>query len=260
MRLSWLRISVRTLLVLVLVVGGGLGWFLHQARVQSEAVASIRHAGGNVLYDWQFENGKGLRGGKPRGWDWWVRQFGVDCLDHVTCVTGSGRATDDEMYHLGRLTQLDTLALDESRVSDQGLAQLDRLKGIRWLTIIQASNNFTDARLLRLRRLKTSTRLQGLNLAKSAVTDGGLGYFEGLTELNELWLSDTKVTDKGMEHLAQLSGLRVLDLDGTQVTDTGLAELTGLVNLTKLYLRRTRVTDAGVRELQRTLPSLKVFR
>jgi hypothetical protein len=37
----WLRFRVRGLLVLLLVIGGGLGWIVHQAHVQRDAVAAI---------------------------------------------------------------------------------------------------------------------------------------------------------------------------------------------------------------------------
>jgi hypothetical protein len=41
-----LRLSVRGLMVVVLVTGGGLGWVIHRAQVQRDAVAAIKHAGG----------------------------------------------------------------------------------------------------------------------------------------------------------------------------------------------------------------------
>jgi hypothetical protein len=60
-RWNWLRLSVRGLIVLVLIIGGGLGWiahFMRSAQVQQDAVAAVRKVGGSVLYDWQFEGGK----------------------------------------------------------------------------------------------------------------------------------------------------------------------------------------------------------
>ncbi len=52
-----LRISVRGLMVLVLVLGGGFGWFCHRARIQRDAVAAVRHVGGSVIYGWQWKDG-----------------------------------------------------------------------------------------------------------------------------------------------------------------------------------------------------------
>jgi hypothetical protein len=52
----WLRISVRGLIVSVLLVGGGLGWIVHQARIQRDAVAAIVKSGDRVQYDWQWRD------------------------------------------------------------------------------------------------------------------------------------------------------------------------------------------------------------
>ena len=68
---SWrrfLRFSMRGLIVLVLVIGLGLGWMvrtIRRARIQPEAVAAIRKARGNVLFDWQLKNGRYWRTAKP---------------------------------------------------------------------------------------------------------------------------------------------------------------------------------------------------
>ena len=53
----FLRLSVRGLIVLVLVIGAGLGWIVHQAHVQRDAVAAIKNAGGSVKYDWEWTGG-----------------------------------------------------------------------------------------------------------------------------------------------------------------------------------------------------------
>jgi hypothetical protein len=56
-RRRWLRISLRGLLVLVLIVGGWLGWAVRSARTQREAVAAIRRAGGGITYRSQYLGG-----------------------------------------------------------------------------------------------------------------------------------------------------------------------------------------------------------
>jgi hypothetical protein len=53
----FLRFSVRGLIVFVIVVGAGLGWFVRQAHVQRDAVAAIEEAGGSVRYDWELSDG-----------------------------------------------------------------------------------------------------------------------------------------------------------------------------------------------------------
>jgi hypothetical protein len=49
-----LLFSVRGLLVLVLLIGAGLGWTVRNARIQREAVAAIKSAGGGVTYHHQI--------------------------------------------------------------------------------------------------------------------------------------------------------------------------------------------------------------
>ncbi len=53
---SSLRFSVRGLIVVVLVIGGWMGWMVRCARIQREAVAAIKKAGGGVCYDWESRN------------------------------------------------------------------------------------------------------------------------------------------------------------------------------------------------------------
>ena len=76
------RLSLRPLMVLVLIVGGVLGWVGYRARVQRQAVAAIERAGAKAFYDFQAP------GGKPAWWQpkWLVDAVGVDYLAHVTWV------------------------------------------------------------------------------------------------------------------------------------------------------------------------------
>jgi hypothetical protein len=65
----YLRLSVRGLMLVVLAVGGCLGWWLHLARVQRQAVAAIRGAGGTISYERDVP-------GDPStpGWRRWVAE------------------------------------------------------------------------------------------------------------------------------------------------------------------------------------------
>src|SRR5438270_12939655 len=83
---SWrrrLRLSVRALMGLVLITGGVLGWVIHRARVQREAVAAIRRADGSVIYYHQSRS-------RSSGMPWWPRWaaeiLGIDYFDNVKSV------------------------------------------------------------------------------------------------------------------------------------------------------------------------------
>ena len=40
-----------------LFLGGRLGWIVHRAKIQRDAVAAIQRAGGSAFYEWDFRDG-----------------------------------------------------------------------------------------------------------------------------------------------------------------------------------------------------------
>ncbi len=231
---SWrrfLRFGLRGLIVVVLLIAAGLGWIVRQAHIQRDAVVAIKNAGGFVMYDWEWDGGKRIPGGKPGAPRWLIDLIGIDYFGHVTYVELFS-ATDATLAHVGRLTRLQTLRVASPAVSDSGLVHL---KGL--------------------------TKLSVLWLDYTRITDSGLAHLEGLTNLSVLWLvGNIPVTDSGLVHLKGLTNLTELWLDGNQVTDAGLVHVKGLTKLSQLYLSSTRVTDAGVQELKRALASLTINR
>ncbi len=253
----FLRFSVRALIFLVIVSAVGLGWLVHNARTQREAVKAIANAGGRVLYDWQWSDGKSIPGGKPWVPEWLVNSIGVDYFGHVTWVgfLPPSRPTDATAGQIGHLYRLQRLNIGTSSLSDAGIAHLERLTNLSYLFL--QGNEVTDGGLSRLKRL---TKLNSLDLTGTQVTDAGLVHLQGMTKLTRLTLQGTQVTDAGLSYLKRLTDLRELNIIRTPVTDAGLEHLKGLTKLTELYLFGTQVTDAGVRELQRALPTLKIDR
>ena len=69
-----LRLSLGAMMIIVLGIGGVLGWVAHRAHVQRDAVAAIttlrRNTRGSVYYDWQFVAGQGDKDAKPLGPKW----------------------------------------------------------------------------------------------------------------------------------------------------------------------------------------------
>ncbi len=93
-------------------------------------------------------------------------------------------------------------------------------------------------------------RLVWLSLARTAVTDAGLGRVAGFPLLQRLNLAETDIGDAGLAHLTGLAELQTLNLFGTHVSDAGLDHLRGMTSLRKLYLWSTNVTIEGVEALQ----------
>ena len=182
---SFLRFSMRGLLVFVLVIGAGLGWIVREAHVQRDAVAAIQGAGGAVRYDWEWRDGKNIPGGKPWAPRWLVDRIGVDYFGHVTAAVShhmSAATSDAVIAQVGRLTRVQSLNIHDSSISDSGLVHL---KGRKNLAVV-----------LRYR---------------TPVSDAGLVHLKGLTNLSYLQLDGTQVTDAGVNELTRaLPNLRIM--------------------------------------------------
>ena len=132
-----LRLSVRALIILALLIGGGVGWTVRNAQRQRAAVTAIRSSGGFVRYDWDHRV-SGIPRTQSMMWPEWLESFlGVDYLHGVTWVsTGNGNGlTDAELLRVGDLPQLDFLVISGSRTTDRGLANLGKLKKLKTLTL-----------------------------------------------------------------------------------------------------------------------------
>ena len=81
-----LRLSVRGLMILVLLFGGGLGWIVFRARVQREAVWRSRAPGSQVVYDWEWKKFNSGSGTDPWWPKWLLDGVGLDYFYNVAEV------------------------------------------------------------------------------------------------------------------------------------------------------------------------------
>jgi hypothetical protein len=272
-----LRFSVRGLIVLVLVIGAGLGWLVHLAHIQRDAVQAVRNVGGTVSYDWEWTGEKSIPGGKPWAPQWLTDRIGIDYFGHVTVVVLSDLGTDATIEHVGRLRAVERLYLDQSFVTDSGLAHLHGLDSLSVLLLVRArigdtglahleglrglstlaldETHVTDAGLA---HLKDHSNLSFLSLSRARITDAGIVHLEGLKKLTALDLGGTRITDAGLAHLKGLTNLTNLSLADTQVTDNALPQLKLMTKLSSVGLGRTRVTSAGINELKQALPNAAI--
>jgi internalin A len=248
-------LSLRVLMVLVLLLGGGMGWLAYQAKVQREAVAAIEAAGGKVYYDleWKYNDGRRVSSlynniipRDPRWPKWLVDRLGPDYLGHVISVQfrhgPSNQADDELMMRIGRLSGLEDLqfGLDDSnilfegrcRVTDAGLAHLRGLGRLRRLQLRGTSVKGTG--LVHLSGLRN---LRDLDLRKVPFTDQDAVALASLTTLETLSIESEELTDAGMVHIAPLKNLKRLDFATIHVTAAGLDRLKGWGRLERLLLR-----------------------
>ena len=256
-RRRWLQFSLRTMILIMLLIGCGLGWFAHerkQARDQRKAAMEIKQLGGVAMQCGRYEPQNGWKSRVP---SWLKRILGDDVFLTISYVSlRKSKATDKDLVRLRAFPQLKELDLSESHITDAGLVHLDGTPRLQKLTIGRGA--ITDEGLVHVGRLSS---LRELNLACSKVTDAGLVHLTGLTQLEDLDLRYDLITDVGLVHLQGLTQLTGLNLMGTRITDAGLAHVEGISQLQVLHLYQCRqVTDAGLADLKNALPKLKISR
>ena len=174
-RRRWLQYSLRTLLVLMLVISVPLGVLaskIRRARAQRVVVQEIQELGGMAIHCGGLDPREKW---PPRVPLWLLKILGDDFFRTINYVQLRGpKATDAELARLRALPQIRSLHLRSSRVTDAGLVHVCRL-----------------------------LHLRNLSLNSTGVTDAGLVCLRGLTSLKSLSLEETHVTAAGVAELQQ---------------------------------------------------------
>ncbi len=126
----------RGLIVLVLVIGVGLGWLVRSARINRQAVSAIKRAGGTAGYESQLYHGHFPRVTRAEQWrNWAANLIGIEYFDDVTYVRLGG-GSGPEMAHVGQFNyRWRLVSLDNTQVSDTGLAHLQGISHLKWLSV-----------------------------------------------------------------------------------------------------------------------------
>jgi len=141
------------------------------------------------------------------------------------------------MQAIGQLTQLRTLNMAGSDVTDDAAKHLVSLKNLRALDL-EICEQISDESMPHVSQLP---QLRFLNLKKTAfeklkITNQALVALSAIQSLEYLNLYGNSVSDDGMPHLAKLRKLQFLDLSLVGITDKGVHALKPLSNLRALKL------------------------
>jgi hypothetical protein len=251
-----LRVSIRVMMLLVLVVGGVLGWKINRTRTQRLAAEAIKAADGDLFYDYAFS------GEMAKAFDWakidftaepwaprWLRKrIGDEFFREVTLVEFNRENPTPEVWksiakldHLMRL-EVDTHLTKLEGVS--GLRSLARLKSV-WVR----SGQIEDASLDEFIAIP---KIEFFKIEVERLTDDEVRTLARARQLVELKINcgfGQTPTDAGLAHLSRLNRLRTLDLQSlsTKFTDRTLRGLAPILpNLEKLKLAPTTITDQGM--------------
>jgi hypothetical protein len=184
--------------------------------------------------------------------------------------------TDEGLLALNAFTELRTLTLDSTEVSDTGVMSLhlprlvnldlsETQVGDAGVAHIAAMATYDELRLCSpqithagIEALGNQSQLRIVVLAFTQVSGPGFESVKNWTRLESLNLNETNVTDEDLRWVATLSHLQDIQLSGTAITDAGVRHCEGLSNLTYLLLNGTSVSREGVARLQSKLPSCNV--
>jgi hypothetical protein len=261
-----LRFSLRTLLLLMLVLGAFFGWFgkiAIQARRQQKIVGMIHEMGGEIAY---------RRPGKseflttpPRG-PWLIRDIlGRDAFGEVAYIHFRKDVSDSDLARLVELAYLELVIAHGPKITDIGLAHLAGLPKLTSLNLDQTTitkaglKHLVSARHLReltlggpaitnetLEGLETLQYLTKLQLLRTSIDSAGLALVGRLTKLENLDVIDARgVDDDAIVHLLPLLALKQLGLQRTSIGDDGVRMLTALDRIERLTLWGNKITDAG---------------
>ena len=180
---------------------------------QQAAIAEIRNLGGEVHFD-ETSRKKPVVGVRFGEWSL-VTDASLKQLKGLTNLQELYLSDDHLRYPARKRLSRTLLELEElpsAQITDAGLVHVGGLSNLRVLHL--DNSDISDAGLEHLRGL---AGLEDLSLAHSRVTDAGLQHLKGLRNLQALDLSHTRVTDAGLLHLKRMSQLQSLGLGHTQV-------------------------------------------
>ena len=276
-----LRFSLRSLLMLMSACAIGLGWWSTRAEQQRRAVAAIRAAGGQVLYDFQAT-------GAPAPSPAWLGSLlPDDYLANVDAVWLPPDATDEHLRPVGELTSLRRLSLGGTLIGEAGLSHLTELENLEELFLdgvrmrgagLEPTSAIALERLpnengMELSRVALAhvgelTGLRVLSLRGTMLPEQGLSPLRGIPDLRELDLSRSRIRmggawrwlgDSEIENLRDLSRLEFLDVSRSHVSDASVTRLAQFKQLKQLTVPN-KMSDAGYEQLQWELPACRVKR
>jgi Leucine-rich repeat (LRR) protein len=158
-------------------------------------------------------------------------------LQHLH-LSGQVRPTSAGLAHLGKLTELTSLAIDSATIPANALETLRNTKLTR-LTLVGCQ--ITAGGLNGVGEIPTLTHLYLVDGTKC--NESALQPLQSHPILTELHFSNAIVPDDALVNLRGLPALHLLNFFNTGVGDSGIGHLTDLAEIRTVYLSRTRITS-----------------
>ncbi|MGE0534588.1 MAG: leucine-rich repeat domain-containing protein [Pirellulales bacterium] len=175
-----------------------------------------------------------LCGITERGPHW--RQLAA-CTNLHTLALSKTNISDGDLAALGSLSRLRTLYLIDTRVTGEGLKALAQRGSIEELSISDRVNGAG------LRQIGGLTGLRVLSIRSNAITDGDLAALNNLQHIERLDITSLRIAGSGLRHLGGLPQLKSLSLEGVPLEGNCLKHVGELPALEALLIDTTFVND-----------------
>jgi hypothetical protein len=162
---------------------------------------------------------------------------------------------DSDLQRVGTFTELRTLDLSHTRVTDLGFVHLKKLRNVTAVNLYYAELVGDGACAV----MKLWPKLQTLNMRGTKVTDTGVAHLAGHAGLESIDVGFALFTDNGVELLATMPKLRHVAYGGNKMTDVGLSPLKLIPTLRELDLGGLQRTDSGLWQVTITDRGLEVL-
>ena len=158
--------------------------------------------------------------------------------------------TDPDLELLRDNPNITNLLLDESEITDSGIATITTLPNLFHLRVRSKVTDTCIDDLLRIESLKV------LNLPYADFTDEGLQRLANHPRIELLRLRSPRVTDASMLAISEMQSLAFLHFIEIPITDVGLEAFYKAEQLQSLYLDDCGITNSGLSKLLKNQPAL----
>jgi hypothetical protein len=246
---------MRTVCLLLAAASPVLAGEAEYAAELKTAGNSVRLEGGHIVA-LTFKNSEPLTDAD------YQRIGGLTRLKSLTFY-GKCLMTDDQAAAVGKLAALEELAVNGTRLTDDGFKHLGKLSNLRKLIFWHLGWQGVKLTGSGFAHLASCPKLETFGFAGSTVGDEALEALTKVPQLQSVIAYHTRVTDAGLEHLMKLPRLTAIDLGpqfSMRLGDAGLATLARIPTLESITYGETALTYEGSLKGLKGLKSLKAVK
>jgi hypothetical protein len=232
---------------------------VEEDKYESKSVGALRSLGAHITFDNKLAGNRAIEvswGHSGEGPDRTKEFAPIQRLKFLKSIDLHGFGVNDRLLdYLTGLTNLESVELVHTFVTDSGLERLSSLKKLRTLRLC-VNYDITDRGIRCLGRLTT---LEELAIRESPkITGTGLKNLDRMANLRDLDLGWSNITDDGVKALGSQPALESLVLHGTHITDRSLDYIKAMPKLREVVVEDTEITPQGVRAYQKTRPEVAI--